>query len=343
MSVEPVARKNGRVWRVRWRDEQGQAHSKVLGIKKDAEFFDAEIKRRKRLGTLTELDCGTETLADFAQEWWRRYAVPNLALRTQRSYAHVWDKHVLPYLGALRLKDITTDAVESWIALLRADGVGEPTVYRALVLLQGVLRRAVEWGRLRVNPVVPVTKPQIRRQRHVRPLERHQVERLRAECRQDRDRVIIALLAYAGLRPQEMLALTWHDVTDTHLLVDKAIDYDGEPKGTKNEQNRVVPIHTDLRHILNHWREFAPSGDLVVQRRDGSGFADEDWKNWHRDVWRPITTRAGIDAVPYDLRHTFVSALIREGKSVVEVARQAGHDPVMTLRTYAHLFDAQAA
>ena len=42
---------------------------------------------------------------------------------------------------------------------------------------------------------------------------------------------------------------------------------------------------------------------------------------------------------PYDLRHSFISLLIHEGLSVVEVARQAGHSPEMTLGTYAHVFD----
>jgi hypothetical protein len=44
-------------------------------------------------------------------------------------------------------------------------------------------------------------------------------------------------------------------------------------------------------------------------------------------------------ARPYDLRHSFVSLLIHEGRSVVEVARQAGHSPTMTLDVYAHVFD----
>ncbi len=42
---------------------------------------------------------------------------------------------------------------------------------------------------------------------------------------------------------------------------------------------------------------------------------------------------------PYDLRHSFISLLISQGATVVEVARQAGHSPTMTLSTYAHLFD----
>ena len=49
---------------------------------------------------------------------------------------------------------------------------------------------------------------------------------------------------------------------------------------------------------------------------------------------------AGLEAGrPYDLRHSFVSLLIHEGVSIVEVARQAGHSPEECLRTYAHTFE----
>jgi hypothetical protein len=170
MSVERVERKGGVVWRVRWRDEQGQARSKVVGRKRDAESFEAEVVRRKRTGDLDLLTGGRETLADFAEEWWKLYAVPNLAPRTLRSYAGLWDRHVLPRLGGMRLNAITPEVVERYRAELEADGVGKPTVHRALVQLQGVLRRAVEWRRIGHNPVKAVRKPKVRRHREVRPL-----------------------------------------------------------------------------------------------------------------------------------------------------------------------------
>lgn len=43
--------------------------------------------------------------------------------------------------------------------------------------------------------------------------------------------------------------------------------------------------------------------------------------------------------MPYDLRHSFVSLLIAERRSIVDVARQAGHSPSMALDTYGHVFD----
>jgi integrase len=42
---------------------------------------------------------------------------------------------------------------------------------------------------------------------------------------------------------------------------------------------------------------------------------------------------------PYDLRHSFASLLIAEGRSVVDVAAQLGHSPNMMLSTHAHLVE----
>jgi len=41
----------------------------------------------------------------------------------------------------------------------------------------------------------------------------------------------------------------------------------------------------------------------------------------------------------HDLRHSFASLLIHEGVSVLEVARQLGNSPDVTLTTYAHVFE----
>lgn len=346
MSVEPIDRKSGRVWRVRWRDESGRARSRVLGRKQDAVAFDAEVKRRKRTGNLESLTERSVTLAEFVEEWWTRYAKPNLAERTLRSYAGTWDRHVLPYLGERRLDELTPDLLEDWVADLRGRGVGEPTIGRALVVLSSVLARAAAWGRLANNPVAHVTKPKPERQVLIRPLTREQVTQLMDATWRPVDRFIIALMAYAGLRPQELMALTWDDMTLKHIKVDKAVERDEGTKSTKTGKNRLVKVSDDLRtEILRYMADTpSPSSDdsPLIQRRGGRHWNDGSWQTWHRDVWRPVTKECGIQARPYDLRHTFVSQLIHDGASVVEVAKQAGHSPVMTLSRYAHVFDEAA-
>ena len=44
-------------------------------------------------------------------------------------------------------------------------------------------------------------------------------------------------------------------------------------------------------------------------------------------------------ARPYDLRHSFASLLLHEGRSVIYVARQFGHDARLTLTRYGHVMD----
>ena len=62
MSIERLERKNGNVYRVRWRDELGQAHSRVVGRKRDADALYQELKRAKRLGAAAPINTSFETL-----------------------------------------------------------------------------------------------------------------------------------------------------------------------------------------------------------------------------------------------------------------------------------------
>jgi hypothetical protein len=158
MSVERVQRKNGVVWRVRWR-ENGQPRSRVMGSKRDAELFEADITRRKRLGQLAQIDAGRQTVAEFAREWWRLHAEPNLATRTRETYAAVNDKHILPRVGGLALREVTPAVVAGLRADMQAAGVGPAATRKALIVLQGIFSCAVNWEHVPSNPVVGVRKP----------------------------------------------------------------------------------------------------------------------------------------------------------------------------------------
>ena len=133
MSVEQVARSDGtKVWRVRWRDEHGRNRSKTLGRKRDAESFDAEIRRLRRLGELGIMDAGRISLAEFGQEWLIAYAVPNLEPKTMRTYESLWDRHVLPSIGGLELRQLRPAVLDRYLAQLQQDGLSPATVKRSL-------------------------------------------------------------------------------------------------------------------------------------------------------------------------------------------------------------------
>ena len=241
MSIERVERESGVVWRVRWR-HAGHNHSKVLGRKRDAEAFDAEMRRRKRTGEIAAMDAGKETLAQFGEDWWRLYAEPNLAPRTLQVYATLWDAYILPRLGQIRLRDLTPTGINRFRLDLETAGVGPGSVAKTLTLLQGVLQRACEWERLTSNPARAVRKPSGARKRSVTPLAPETVEEMRHWLLRRnliRDATLVSVLAYAGLRPGEAFALTWGHVRERTLLVEAAVSL-GQITETKTRRRRTV-------------------------------------------------------------------------------------------------------
>src|SRR6185312_2506563 len=216
---------------------------------------------------------------------------------------------------------------------------------KALTLLHGILQRAVEWGRIPVNPAAAIRKPKAKRTRTVQPLPPVVVERIRRyllERRRMRDTTLVSVLAYAGLRPGEALALSWAHIREHTILVERAASL-GEIAPTKTGQTRTVRLLQPLATDLNEWRLASGRPDdtaLIFPGVDGKPWTREQYQNWRKRIYVPTTKACGVtNSRPYDLRHSFISLLIHEGLSVVEIARQAGHSPEMTLGTYAHVFD----
>ena len=343
--IEKRTLKTGRkIYRVRWRPggRGSTFHSRVFDRREDAERFETEVRRRKQLGDLAYLERGKQTLDEFAREWWQRYASKELARTTQKRYAEVWDRHILKPLGDLQLRHLTPDVVAGFQDELRAGGVGEPTIRKALAILQAVCREGVAWGRLTSNPVKPVKKRAQQRQRSVRPLAPEAVERLRWHMPTQRDAVLVSILAYGGLRPGEALALTWGDLGERTILVERALAL-GEVKETKTRAARTVRLGDPLKADLKALRlqvGVPNDSEPILPGHHGGHWSDHDWRNWRRRVFQPAADAAGLGTIrPYDLRHSFVSLLIAEGRNIVEVARQAGHSPSMALDTYGHVFD----
>jgi integrase len=81
-------------------------------------------------------------------------------------------------------------------------------------------------------------------------------------------------------------------------------------------------------------------GPVIPRPSDGGELSAKSFNVWRGETFVPALERAGLDrARPYDLRHSFASLLLHEGRSVIYVARQLGHDARYTLGTYGHVID----
>jgi len=131
-------------------------------------------------------------------------------------------------------------------------------------------------------------------------------------------------------------------VRERTILVERSVSL-GEIKETKTGRLRSVRLLAPLSADQSQWRAArkSPADDaLVFPSMRGGVWARADWRNWVVRQWRPAAAAAGVEgARPYDLRHSFCSLLLYEGRTIVEVARQAGHAPSMSLDTYQHVMD----
>ena len=157
-----------------------------------------------------------------------------------------------------------------------------------------------------------------------------------------RDATLISVLAYAGLRPGEALALQWRDIRQQTILVERAVSL-GEEKDTKTTRHRTVRLLAPLASDLREWnlRSGRPDGqDLLFPSASGTVWSLAAYQSWRRKAFDRAVVCAGLEhARPYDLRHSFASLLLHEGRSVIYVARQLGHDARLTLGTYGHVMD----
>jgi integrase len=341
MSVEKVTRTGGEVvWRVRWR-QHGRNRARTFSRRRDAADFDADLRRHRRAGGLAVIDAGTETLGEFVTGTWAVTHAATLAPKTRGHYAGLYDHHIRPYLGAIALRDISTETIGRWQAERLAGGAGPVAVRHAMDLLGSVLEHAFIAGRIAANPVRRVKKARRPRREEVRALSPSTVEAMRSALAA-RDATLISVLAYAGLRPGEALGLRWGDVRERTLLVQRSVSL-GEEADTKTRQHRTVRLLAPLAADLGAWRTAAGRPDdteLVFSGKEGELWTQAAYQSWRRRAFHRATQAAGLThARPYDLRHSFASLLLHEGRSVIYVARQLGHDARLTLTRYGHVID----
>ncbi len=327
-------------YEIRWLD--GRRHrQRTFTRKRDAQGAWNQIQRLKETDGLGMMTAGKETLGEFAERWleWKVATGKLSSPKSIRGYRWLLVKHINPYLGGYKLAELRPRLLDAWQVELLTKGAGRTSIAKAGALLHGILKRAVALELIGANPAVYLEQPS-HRKAPVKPLRVAEIERIRAallDAGQLGDATLVSVLAYAGLRPyNEALALGWEHLTDGRLLVERKL-VDGELKpGTKTDKARSVRLLEPLADDLKEWRKARgrPATGLIFPRPDGKPWTEHDYGNWRRRTFNPLTP-----ARPYDLRHTFASLLIWEGRPITYVAQQLGHSPQTCLTTYAHVID----
>jgi len=119
MSIERLRRKGGRtVFVVRWH-ESGRGSTKrkrTFDRRRDAELFEASIRRARQLGQLASEVIGSNaTLEEFPVEWWDTYAITHLRLLQGVFHRAVeWRRFAWnPVVGTRRLTHTRSETIDA--------------------------------------------------------------------------------------------------------------------------------------------------------------------------------------------------------------------------------------
>jgi integrase len=228
---------------------------------------------------------------------------------------------------------------------LMQSGLSAATTRKAVFALRQALAAAIADQQLVHNAAAAVPLPS-ERAKPARYLSQTEVERLVAEL-PPRDRALVLVGAYAGLRWGEAAGLRRHDidplrsrikVVGTAVELHGRITLDNEPKTTRSK--RTIPVaRAVMRRIEQHLDDYVEtSSDSLVFTAPAGGPL---FRAWGQNTLQPALRRAGLAGITFHgLRHSFVAIMVAAGCNVREVSEWAGHNSVaFTLTRYGGLFD----
>jgi integrase len=322
-------RPNGR-WAV-------QAYDPALGrarqigtypTRKEAKAAEADALARSTAG-------GRETVQSFAARWLQVFPRPkastNLhnAERTRRFVA----QH-----GRRRIDSITVQEARTWAVEHRAE----------LPALRAMFSDARKLGLVTVNPFSGLGLEKAKR-RGVAPdwLTVADVDRLAETARTAHGEygpimaAIVTFAAYTGVRPGELYALEWPDLTATAIHVRRAADSKTRTITTpKNGRSREIVYPARAREAVDAMPRFHGQDRVFVAPRGGALWAPHF--NW---LWNPVRAAFGRPKMAfYELRHFTATHLLNLGLAPWEVAVQLGHtdNGALVMDTYGHPSDTAA-
>ena len=330
-------------YRVRYRDSRGKTHSETFPRLADAERRRVEIAHELTTGTWHDRHRGDEVLRTWVADW-----LPtrhDLRATTRVRLEVTMNRQVLPRFGEVALNEITNRDVRRWVVELMSSGLSAATTRKAVFALRQALEAAIADQRLVHNAAAAVPLPS-ERSKPARYLSQKEVERLLAEV-PPRDRALVLVGAYAGLRWGEAAGLRRRDVdplrsrirvTGTAVELHGQVTLDNEPKTTRSK--RTVPIaRSVMRRIEQHLDDHveAASDSLVFTALNGGPL----YRSWGQKVLQPAVASAGLPGITFHgLRHSFVAIMVAAGCNVREVSEWAGHNSVaFTLTRYGGLFE----
>lgn len=239
----------------------------------------------------------------------RRGLSPRTIHKTTRSI-----RQFLEHVAPAHLDDVTADHVEDFLA---TRSISSRSRYWWLSTLHTFYRWAIRNGHATVDPTERIDRPRLR-QNLPRPIATADLAFALASAA-PLERAILSVMAFQGLRCQEVAGVERADVLDTvdppMLLVLKA----------KGGKQRAVPLHPDTIASLRS----------LPMPRTGPVF---DPRPWHiSQTVNSFLHGLGIGDTAHTLRHWYATECYRDSHDLRLVQELLGHSSPSTTAIYTRL------
>lgn len=290
------------------------------------------------------------TVANAVNEW-LEFGVHRGGEVTRDNYATICRRHVLPQLGARKLRDLSADEIDRWLA-----GLAPKLSTRSLRLAHGCLNRAISRAMARdkvKRNVVPLASiPKGKDGRPSKSMTLDQAAALLKAAHGSRLNAYVVTSLLTGARTEELRALRWEHVhleaggtVPPHIEVWRSVRAGGDTKTKRSRRTLALPArcvtaieeHRRLQLIERSSATSWSDPGLVFASRVGSQLDSHNVRREFRAILGKVDGMAPADWTPRELRHSFVSLLSDSGLPIEEISRLVGHSSTaVTEQVYRH-------
>jgi integrase len=256
------------------------------------------------------------TVADAVKDW-LAFGLSGRDDRTITKCTILANTHIIPALGARKLRDLSADDIDKWLAD-KAQVLSTRSLHEVRSVLKRAITRAQARDKVKRNVVLLCDIPQGRTGRPSKSLTLVQAEALLAAAENTSLHAYIVVSLLTGARTEELRALTWSyvdlDSNPPFMMVWRSVRAGGDTKTRKSRRTlklpqRCVDVLRDHQARQDEIRQAADSrwndNDLVFPSQVGT---PADASHFRRS-FRKVVEAAGLapsEWTPRELRHSFV-------------------------------------
>ena len=189
------------------------------------------------------------------------------------------------------------------------------TINRNVANFRAMLNRAVDYGKLEVNPIGRIKQLEENNIRE-RVLTQDEFNRLLNNCHGElKGFVLIAY--YLPMRQEEIINLTWKEIDFKHGFIRLG------GNRTKNKTVRSIPMHSNIVGYLQSLPRPLKGGFIFLKRR---------FSRWD---YNKAVKAAGLgDITFHDLRHCSINNLRLAGNDQFVIKQASGHKTDSAFKRY---------